>query len=485
MPRNVPRPLTLLIVAIGVTLAAALALPAGLVSAHNTLLSSDPADGAILVVAPTEITWVFDKAVPLETMTVTLIDGTGARSELSGSTHGAAGDFQVLTPLPSLQPGPVSLRWRLVGADGHPITGRVDFTVTADSAPTTAPDNIATTPPPTTPAAIDNSSLDQGDGAYSTSSLTRWIVRYASYLAIIAIVGILLTTAYVWSGAGIHPVLRRILTASLVATAILGFLQLLVVASDVSGKAPWSSLGSIDAATTTDAGMAFAIRIALALSMWLVLFRADIVHRDIYWAAVSLPGLGLLATWAFAGHSRSMRWPAVGVITDVAHHAAAAAWIAGLAIVGWIVIPRTTVDVLTPAVRRFSRVAATSVAVLVVTGVVQTLRLVGSPADLLDADHGRYLAVKVVVLALMLGFANANRRRIDHRLNDPKHLERHLGTLRQAVFAEFAIGLVIVAITAAMVVSPPATSQTWPGAPKEPSITRILHDVVIPSERST
>ena len=64
-------------------------------------------------------------------------------------------------------------------------------------------------------------------------------------------------------------------------------------------------------------------------------------------------------------------------------------------------------------------------------------------------------------------------------------LPGELGTLRQAVFAEFAIGLVIVAITAAMVVSPPATSQTWPGAPKEPSITRILHDVVVPSERST
>jgi putative copper export protein len=88
--------------------------------------------------------------------------------------------------------------------------------------------------------------------------------------------------------------------------------QLLVVASDISGKAPWSSFGSIDAATTTDAGMAFAIRIVLALTMWLLLFQYRTVHPDVYWTAVSFPGLGLLATWAFAGHSRSMRWPAVG-----------------------------------------------------------------------------------------------------------------------------------------------------------------------------
>ena len=64
--------------------------------------------------------------------------------------------------------------------------------------------------------------------------------------------------------------------------------------------------------------MAFALRMTLASVMWIVLFRASIVHREVYWTAVSLPGLGLLGTWAFAGHARSMRWPAVGVITDVA-----------------------------------------------------------------------------------------------------------------------------------------------------------------------
>ncbi len=471
MPRTLHRRLIPLAFVLGLgAVVASLALPAGTAWAHNTLLSSDPADGAALSLASSQITWVFDNPVPLETMTVTLIDATGARSDLSGSTHGAAGDTEVITPLPTLQPGPVSLRWRLVGPDGHPITGRVDFTVTAptpttiDSAATTVPNIVATTPP-TTPAVVDESSLDQGDGTYSTSSFARWVLRYSSYLAIMAIVGILLTTAYVWAGAGAHPMLRRLLSRSLSATAALGFLQLLVVASDVSGKAPWSSFGSLDAALTTDAGMAFAIRIVLALSMWLVLFQAGIVHHDVYWTAVSLPGLGLLATWAFAGHSRSMRWPAVGVVTDVAHHAAAAAWIVGLAIAGWIVIPKSTPEVVVPVVRRFSQVAAISVATLVGTGIIQTLRLVGSPMDLLDANHGRYLAAKIVVLAAMLLIANANRQRVDRRLNDPATLHRHIGALRQAVVAEFAIGLLIVGITAAMVVSPPATNQSETGAP--------------------
>ena len=150
---------------------------------------------------------------------------------------------------------------------------------------------------------------------------------------------------------------------------------------------------------------------------------------------MSLPSLGLLATWAFAGHSSSMRWPEIGIITDVAHHSAAAAWIAGLAIVSWIVIPTTPPDV------------------------------VGNPIDLLDADHGRYLVAKLVVLAAMLVVANVNRRRIDSRLDDTITIEQHLGPIRRAVVAEFAIGLAVVAITAAMVVSPPSTSESATRAP--------------------
>jgi putative copper export protein len=98
--------------------------------------------------------------------------------------------------------------------------------------------------------------------------------------------------------------------------------------------------------------------------------------------------------------------------------------------------------------------------VLVVTGLVQTARLVGAPGNLVDNDHGRYLVVKLLVLGAMLWLANLNRQRVNRRLDDSEGVERHLGAIRKGVVAEFAIGLVIVAITAAMVVSPPATNES-------------------------
>ena len=47
----------------------------------------------------------------------------------------------------------------------------------------------------------------------------------------------------------------------------------------------------------------------------------------------------LFGTWAYAGHSRSMQWPVVGVPLDIAHHMAAAAWLGGLGILTFVVVP--------------------------------------------------------------------------------------------------------------------------------------------------
>jgi copper transport protein len=441
--------LTLACAAVTVTLG----VGGGTAWAHNSLTSSDPADGSTLASAPTQITFVFDKPAPLDTLTVTLIDATGARTDLPGSVHGPNGETEVVTPLPALSAGAISVRWKLVGPDGHPISGRVGFTIAAPAGapPTTAagavPPTTVAPPQPAEPAATDDTPVP---------SAARWLLRYGSYAAIMTAVGTLMTTAFVWGGAAQLPLLRRLLNRSLLATAVLGALQLLVVASDISGDSPWSAFGSIDRALTTDAGAALLIRIAVALAVWRLLAMHRTAHPDVYWTSISLSGLGLLATWAFAGHSRSQRWPAVGVITDVAHHAAAAAWIAGLAIVALVVIPRADTGA-AGTVRRFSRVAAVSVGVLVVTGLAQTIRLVGSPMALLDAAHGRMLAVKLALLAAMLFLANANRRRVATALDEMS--DHHtVGPLRSAMLAEFALGAAIVAVTAAMVVSPPSSS---------------------------
>lgn len=65
MPRFFCRCLAIAAVVVCAVMSSML-LSATRASAHNTLLSSDPADGSTLDVAPAQITWTFDGEVPLE-----------------------------------------------------------------------------------------------------------------------------------------------------------------------------------------------------------------------------------------------------------------------------------------------------------------------------------------------------------------------------------------------------------------------------------
>lgn len=115
-----------------------LAAPA---SAHNTLVGSDPAGGAALPAGPQKVTLTFDQPVQqgFNTITVTAADGTrweDGPASVSGST--------VSAPLRPLGPaGEYTIGYRILSADGHPVSGAVKFTLTTPGTGTPA-----SVPPP-------------------------------------------------------------------------------------------------------------------------------------------------------------------------------------------------------------------------------------------------------------------------------------------------------------------------------------------------
>lgn len=451
--------------------------------AHNTLESTDPPDGAVLAVAPSQIVFDFSAAVPLDTSTVQVVDPTGTRTEASLS-HDPAGPDRLVAALGPLQPGAITVRWRLVGPDGHPLTGRVNFTITPRAAgpttpaPTSTPPAVAAQPPPPSPPPSAPSEVtdEGGDTEFSVPSAQRWLLRYASYLAVMTVIGVVLTDRYVWPGASQRPVLRQAMQGALIAIAGLAAAQLLVLTSDIAGRSPWSSFGSLDAALGTGAGMAMAVRLLLAGGLWLLLFHTTTVDEEVRDSALALGGVAMLGTWAWAGHSATQRWPEIGFPFDVAHHAAAALWISALVIVGVIATARLDPDQLTSVVRRLSTTASISVAVIVVTGIVQSSRLVGNPAQLFDADHGKYLAIKLVAVGAMLIAASVNRRRVQAGLGHTSVVtSASVPQLRRTILVEFALGLVVIGVTSALVVSPPATAAAALPAQGDPSTSNTHH----------
>ncbi len=461
-------------VLVGAALASALlAVAPGTASAHNELVSTDPADGAALDTAPPSISFTFAAEVPLTSATVTVIDQAGVRTEVPDLEHGATTSVLV-APLPALPGGEVTVRWRLVSDDGHPLTGRVVFTLPAAAAPaTTAPTATAGSTVPVTPTTapvVGADAADGGsevvavpvadDGGGGTPGFVRWFLRYGSYLAIMLVVAVVLTDRWVWPGVAARAPFTAVVDASLLAVTVLAGLQLLVLASDFSGASPWAAFGDLDRALQTDAGFGLALRMLLAAVVWLLLMRMTIVSEQVRWTAVGGAGILLLGTWAWAGHAKSQRWPELGVPVDIVHHAAAALWIGALAIVGVVAMRVLPADERARVLGRLSATAMLSVVVIVATGVAQTVRLVGSPTSLLDAAHGKYLVAKLVVLAAMLALAAANRRRLAAPTSRPGGMSNATAALmRRSVVAETALGLVVIAITASMVVASPAAPR--------------------------
>lgn len=121
-----------------------------------------------------------------------------------------------------------------------------------------------------------------------------------------------------------------------------------------------------------------------------------------------------------------MRWALIGIPLDIAHHAAAAAWIGGLAIVGLVATKWAERDEVVDVVQRFGKLAAIGVGIIVATGVLQAVRLVGSPARLFAADHGAYLVAKLIFLGIMLKVADINRRRVNRRFQETATATPHI-----------------------------------------------------------
>lgn len=429
-------------VLLAVCVAVVLGLRAPVAFAHNSLETSDPADGT-RVVAAAALTLDFAKDVPLGTLTVTLIQPDGSRADLPGSTNGPTADI-VVTPLPALAAGAYTARWRLVGADGHAVTGRIAFTVSGSPEPSPATTLQVTTLPVTTLPAAATGGAGDGDG-FDPPAWIGWLFRYGSYAALMVLAGAALTGALVQRGEPASPRARRWAPWAVVAVVVGALGQLALLAGSISGVAPWSQPSGLTDAAEHPVGLALVFRVALAVAVWLLVVREAQPRSPHHLEVTALLALGMLATWSFAGHPRTMRWPWLGVPLDVAHHAAAAAWLGGLLMVGGQAA----------ALRRFSRVAELSVGVLVVTGVLQAIRLDGGPAALISGTHGRLLLVKVALLVPMLWLANANRRRLRAAVGDDTAPD--VEAVQRSMRIELLIGLAILGVTASLVVTPPSS----------------------------
>ncbi|GAA3026801.1 copper resistance CopC family protein [Streptosporangium longisporum] len=151
------RLLTVLLLAVTASLGAV--TPA---QAHNVLIGSDPEDGAELARGPAKITLTFDQPVRQGYARISVTGPDGTRWE-DGTT--AVDGSRVGIGVRPLGPaGRYVVGYRILSADGHPVSSAISFTLTAPGPGAAGPATSAT------PAASAVAPQEPGLGAQAAEA---------------------------------------------------------------------------------------------------------------------------------------------------------------------------------------------------------------------------------------------------------------------------------------------------------------------------
>lgn len=123
------------------------------VSAHSTIINSNPLDGETVQEQLSKIDMQFNTSI--ENMsTLTLKEVTEGEIPVDISVNGDRLSGTVESPL---QNGEYTVDWNIIGADGHPLTGSYSFTVALPESQTATPE--------TSQQSEENTAIENKDSA--------------------------------------------------------------------------------------------------------------------------------------------------------------------------------------------------------------------------------------------------------------------------------------------------------------------------------
>ena len=356
----------LLAAALALAGAAAGAAPA---AAHANYVRSTPAADARLVKPPAEVKVAFSEPPEPRESELQVIDTNGARVDVGGTA--ASGEPNGLrVALKPIGDGGYTVIWKTVSAvDGHETGGTFAFAV--GNAPLPALPDVASSPPPS-PIEIAGRAL-----SYAGTALALGVVFFA-------------LRVHVPADAEEERRERQLLLGG---AGLLAAGSLALVAGQGLGIPPRLAL------FLGLRGLTGILIAAAVLAPFKAATKRDIVLANALTAALTAT---LVSHAAAVGDSKDM-------LLDLAHVLAVSVWSGGVVAMLWIVLRRRREAAeLAKTVWRFSLVSLVAVALLVTTGVLQSLDRLVLLEDLWETPYGIALGAKILLLAATLAFGALN-----------------------------------------------------------------------------
>ncbi|HEU4908990.1 MAG TPA: copper resistance protein CopC [Propionibacteriaceae bacterium] len=417
-------------VALLATLAAVLSfLLASPALAHAELVSMSPANGTQLTRPPTEVRMTFTESINLVDNGIRLVDHVGAnvptpQPTVSGRT--------VIWPMPpDLPEGPYIVTWRVVSADGHPVSGASSFGV----------GTAATGPGSVTGTAEAN--VDTVAGG-STAPWPVVAIRLAGYLAFALVAGVTAFVLFCSPDSSKNKTLQLLVRGGLLLGGFTAVAVILVQGPYTAGASMSRALDIrlIQQTLGTPFGTTMMWRLGLYCVLAVLAWRLPRILTEL--ASWLLPAclVGTAVTIAAAGHAAA--YGLFELLVDTVHALTAGIWVGGLvaiAALGRAVEPR--------GMHKFSTVAMASVLTLIATGTLNALRHLSAVDQLWQTRYGFTLLIKLALVAGTIAIAAISRRR----------LQRYRVPLRSVRY-EVAMTVAVLIVTALLSMTAPPTQAS-------------------------
>lgn len=462
---------------------------------HTRLARSEPVADATLAASPSELRLWFEGGVEAAFTEVALHAASGARLALGAPTAGGEeGLIRVPVPL-ALPPDTYTVRWQTVGGDGHRIAGEFRFSVAGAA---------GGSPPPTAASTgVDSSAWGAGTAgrtvvgprvidaddpaamptaAVATPSAIARIGRWAELAALVIALGgvaMLLLVLRTARGSPAHErfvasATRRVRTIAIAAAAAFVLLTVwrLALESDSLHRGAGMTVAALGRTLGTAWARAWSIGALAMVVLAAALLRrreadaSGALHRPARGNDLVLGIAALVAAVgpALTGHAGNAAAALpFAVLTDWLHVIGAAAWIGGVALLAMAGAPAALVQPegdrapsLAWLVSAFHALAVPAIVLVGASGIVSAWLRVGSWDALTHTNYGNLLLFKVYVVAFAALMGAYHWYRVHPRLVAAAAREREARTMSWTLYLELVAGLVVLALTAALVtIAPP------------------------------
>jgi len=404
---------------------------------HATLLRSVPRANSVLKTPPETVRLVFSEAVVPELSQIALVLRDAQKVVIDSVRLPVANDphdvHTLIGRVSGLRAGRHTVIWRVLSADGHPISGNFAFVVESGSLEAAAPTSSSTAPVLSNSGAKDTLVAPTTTSATSdamTVPVLASLLRGIGLGALMAGLGLLFFAVTGREHRKHAP--RHVIVSLITIGAILLVAHMFAWLVHAS---PIRSLSSdfIASAFGSTVGRIELLRVALAI---LALLAVALARRE---TLALIFGAACLVVSGAVGHPAAIH-PYLSIPAKMAHLLGASLWLGGLLWLVWL--SRCHEAACRSEARRVSSVALIMVIVIFLTGSLETVLFLNSPGDLINSAYGRLVLAKVIGLTILVGFGAYNKFRILPRLDDSEGPSR----LARSVSQELIIVTIVILI---------------------------------------